>query len=420
MSFEWGTFSPKQLASIRNSDARLNIWEGSVRSGKTIASIVRWLDYIANGPRGDLLMVGKTERTLKRNILDPIAEMLGDKLYRYNSATGEAIICGRRVYVAGANDERSENKIRGLTLAGAYGDELTLWPESFFKMLLSRLSVRGARLFGTTNPDGPYHWLKSDYLDRDDLNLAVYHFVLDDNPNLDPDYVASLKKEYTGLWYKRFILGEWVMAEGAIYDMWDPDVHVREMETESTHRIVACDYGTTNPCVFGLIEWRDHNGPYHLTREYYFDSREQGRQKTDSEYADDFYAWLGDTKPEVIYIDPSAASFQEELRRRGYSISDADNRVIDGIRFTAKLLDEGRFFVSPSCAQTQREFSSYVWDTRAAKRGEDKPLKTNDHAMDMVRYGLYTHLTGSHVSVGEYYRRMREAAEAKAREVRSS
>jgi PBSX family phage terminase large subunit len=342
--FNWGKFSRKGLQSIRESNARINIWEGSVRSSKTICSLVRWLLYLRDGPPGDLLMVGKTERTLKRNILDPLEHIVGSKNFRYKIGAGEGQLFGRRVYIAGANDERAAGKIQGLTLAGAYGDELSLWPESFFTMLLSRLSVPGAKLFGTTNPDSPYHWLKVNYLDRaGELNLKSWHFTLEDNLNLDPAYVEALKKEYTGLWYKRFILGLWVLAEGAIYDMWDDAKHVRPAPQDLKRFIVAVDYGTSNPCTFGLYGWHDSSKPVvYLTREYWYDARATGRQKTDAEYADDFKEWLGEIRPEAIYVDPSAASFIAELRKRGFRVKDADNDVIDGIRFVASMLTQCR------------------------------------------------------------------------------
>ncbi|WP_083521271.1 PBSX family phage terminase large subunit [Alicyclobacillus kakegawensis] len=394
MSFQWGRFSRKQLASMRESNARLNIWEGAVRSGKTIASIVRWLDFLATGPPGDLLMVGKTERTLRRNILNPLEEILGPRLFQYNAGEGEARICGRRVYVAGANDERAENKIRGLTLAGAYGDEITLWPESFFRMLTSRLSVPGAKFFGTTNPDNPFHWLKVGYLERPGLDLKVWHFELEDNLNLDPAYVDALKREYTGLWYKRFILGLWVQAEGAVYDMWDEERHVVS-EVPHPHEcdrlIAGGDYGTTNPTTLQLIG--RHGGRWYVLREYYFDSRQTGRQKTDAQYADDLEAWLGDVQDRVtIYLDPAAASFALQLRRRGLHVVDADNAVLEGIQLVGRLLADGELLVHESCTHLRREFASYVWDPKAQQRGEDKPLKQNDHALDALRYALYTHL----------------------------
>src|SRR5690606_23498028 len=250
-------FSAKAKASIRDSDARLNLWHGSVRSGKTIRSIIRWLTFIREAPPGALLMVGKTERTLRRNILDELERIVGARNYRYVGGSGEAFILGRRVLLVGANDERAEGKIRGMTLAGAYGDELTLWPEGFFRMLLSRLSLRGARFFGTTNPDGPYHWLKTDFLDREgELDLRAWHFTLEDNIALDPAYVASLKAEYGEgtLWYRRFIDGLWVAAEGAVYDFFNESEHVLPAPPpEQPERLVlSVDYGTSNATSAGL------------------------------------------------------------------------------------------------------------------------------------------------------------------------
>lgn len=395
MSFAWGKFSRKQLDVIANATARLNILDGSVRSGKTIASLVAWIMFVAEAPPGELLMVGKTERTLKRNVLDLLESMVGSKHFKLNRGAGEATLFGRRIYLAGANDERAEGKIRGMTLAGAYGDEITLWPESFYTMLLSRLSVPGARFIGTTNPDGPYHWLMKNYLKRaGELNLKRWQFQLEDNPNLDLAYVEALKKEYTGLWYRRYILGEWVQAEGAVYDMWDESRHVvREAPHphDCDRLIVGGDYGTTNPTTLQLVG--QYGGRWYVLREYYFDSRTEGRQKTDAQYADDVEAWLGDVRDRVtIYLDPAAASFAVELRRRGLHVVDADNDVLGGIRLVSSLLADGSLAVHESCMHLRREFASYVWDQKAQARGEDKPLKQNDHALDALRYALYTHL----------------------------
>lgn len=394
-AFQWGKFSPKALSSIRQSTAFVNIWEGSVRSGKTISSLVRWIEYIAEAPEGDLAMIGKTERTLKRNILDPIEKMVGKKNFKYKRGTGEAFLYGKLIYVVGANDERSEGKIRGLTLAGAYGDEVTLWPMSFFQMLLSRLSVKDSKFFGTTNPDSPYHWLKTEYIDKStELNLRVFSFQIDDNPNLDADFVKNLKTFYTGLWYKRFILGLWVLAEGSVYDMWNEKLHVKKANMKTMNKfIVSVDYGTRNPCTFGLYGWNSvrPGSAIHLVSEYWYDSLKSGRQKSDKQYADDFVKWLNGVWPEVVYVDPSALSFIAELRGRGYNVVAANNDVIDGIRFVGSLLSNGQFFVDPSCGKTLMEFSSYIWDGKAQKKGEDKPLKQHDHTMDRNRYALYTH-----------------------------
>lgn len=353
-------------------------------------------------------MVGKTERTLKRNILSHILQIAG-RAARYVQGSGELFVGARRCYVAGANDERSESKIRGMTLAGAYGDEITLWPESFFKMLLSRLSVKDAQFFGTTNPDSPYHWLKRDYLDRQSqLDFASWHFCLDDNPHLDPDYVSSLKREYTGLWYRRFLDGQWVMADGAVYDMWDESAHVvnvaevlkSKKKTGFQRYFVGVDYGTNNPCTYGLYGYdpqRKRGIPsiptVYLVKEYYWKSGDGGRQKTDAQYADDFREFLGDISPAAIYVDPSAASFISELRHAGWGtlVQPARNDVIDGIRFLGTMLHAGKFLVDQSCQATRKEFASYVWDTKSQQKGEDKPVKMNDHAMDRNRYAIFSH-----------------------------
>lgn len=398
---DW-VFSEKARQSIAESTARQNLWHGSVRSGKTVSSIIAWLLFLESAPAGDLLMVGKTERTLRRNILGVVEQIVGPAAFRYNKGEGEAFILGRKVYVAGANDERSEGKIRGMTLAGAYGDELTLWPESFYQMLLSRLSVRGARLFGTTNPDGPYHWLKVGTIDRaSELGIAAWHFDLTDNPALDPEYVASLKAEYGDgtLWYRRFIDGEWVAAEGAVYDFFNEAEHVlKQKPSESPERLVlSIDYGTSNATSVGLYGmWREptKSGLKALRMDgYYYDGRATGRQKTDTEYAVEIEDKFGNLKPELtVILDPSAASFKTELKRRGWRVRDAENEVIDGIRTQAKMLRSGEYKLldNPGNRQAIRDYGAYLWDTKAQKRGEDKPLKQHDHTKDEERYALHT------------------------------
>lgn len=398
---DW-VFGVKARDSIADSTARQNLWHGSVRSGKTVSSIIAWLLFLESAPAGDLLMVGKTERTLRRNILGVVEQIVGPASFKYNKGEGEASILGRRVYVAGANDERSEGKIRGMTLAGAYGDELTLWPESFYAMLLSRLSVRGARLFGTTNPDGPYHWLKTNYIDRaSELGIRAWHFNLGDNPALDPAYVTSLKLEYGvgTLWYKRFIDGLWVAAEGAVYDFFSEAEHVMPAPpSEAPERLVlSVDYGTSNATSAGLYGVWQKPTPAGLRAVrldgYYYDGRATGRQKTDTEYETDLSERFGKHKPILdVILDPSAASFKTELRRRGWRVRDAENDVIDGIRTQAKMLRNGEYKLvdAPGNKQAIRDYGAYLWDTKAQKRGEDKPLKQHDHTKDEERYALHT------------------------------
>jgi len=401
MAFNWGKLGLTGYKSIIQSDARMNIWEGAVRSSKTICSILRWIEFVQDAPPGGvLMMVGKTSQTLKRNILDVIIDMVGTKNARFNRGTNMFYLYDKKIECLGAKDEAAQTKIRGATVVGCYGDELSLWPESFFKMMLSRLSVKGAKLFGTTNPDSPYHWLKTDIIDRQhELNLKVFHFMLDDNLNLDPEYVTDLRKEYTGLWRKRFIDGLWVMADGVIHDAFEEEKHVidvasvlkgQELERFRSY-YTSCDYGTNNPCTFGLYGYNGGKPPVYLVKEFYYDSNKHSRQKTDGEYADEFIRFIGDYRPVAHYVDPSAASFIAEMRKRGIGMTNAKNDVLNGIRFTSQMIANGQYYIDRSCVDTRREYMGYVWDAKAQKNGIDAPLKQNDHAMDRDRYALYSH-----------------------------
>lgn len=341
-----------------------------------------------------MIVCGRTEPTIKRNIIRPLQDLIGDDL-QYMSGKGEIQLWGRTIDVVGANDERAEAKIRGSEYVGALLDEVTILPENFVKMLFSRLSVPGAKLFGSTNPDSPFHWLKVDYIDKQDtMDVKVFSFALDDNPALDEDYKRNLKKEYSGLWYQRYIEGRWVLAEGAVYDFFDESMHtIPYPPSPATYYIVGVDYGTSNPCVFTLIGYNAGSYPnIWLEKEYYYDSKAKNRQKSDSEYALDLIEFLRGYQPKAIYVDPSALSFKVELRKQGLnSILDADNEVLTGIRFTSQLLSNGTFKICKACTNAIKEFSTYVWDERASKRGIDQPLKQNDHVMDSIRYALYTH-----------------------------
>jgi PBSX family phage terminase large subunit len=225
-------------------------------------SLLRWIDYIQDeAPPGDLFMFGKTVHALKRNIISPMTEMLGGDLH-YSSGEGKIKLWNRDIYVIGANDERAESRVRGSTSAGSYGDEVALYPEDFFRMATSRMSVPGAKSFWTTNPDSPHHWLKVNYINRGaEVNCKAFHWGIDDNPFLDPEFVAAIKREYTGLFKKRFVEGLWVLAEGAIYDMFDDEQHVNlGPPFEPDYYIIGVDYGTGNPTAFVLIAQRKAAG----------------------------------------------------------------------------------------------------------------------------------------------------------------
>lgn len=372
---------------------RLNIYDGAVRSGKTVVSIVKFISFIRVAPPGLLLLAGKTERTAKQNIIEPLISFVGERNAKYVAGTGMLYLLGRKVLVIGANDEKAEGKIRGLTLAGAYGDEVTLWPETFFQMLLSRLSVRGAAFIGTTNPDTPAHWLNKKFFRRaGEIDLARYVFTLEDNPYLDPFYVEQIKKEYVGLWYKRMILGEWCVAEGSVFDMLNPDIHlVRSLPknlVEFAH-YAGGDYGTTNPTVFLVFSLGTDK--VYIHHEYRYDSSLKGLQKTDQEYSRDYFAWKREHGLRLVrtFIDPAASSFILQLWRDGEKgiVAPGDHAVADGLREVASLFGAGKIALHEATTEhLWEELVGYAWDPKASEVGEDRPLKINDHGPDALRY----------------------------------
>lgn len=405
--------SPKQIRSVARSNSRINAWTGAIRSGKTIASLLRWLIFVASAPPGELVVVAKTSQSAARNVFSPLndfslfGELAGQS--RYTAGAPSGMILGRRVWVMGTHDDRSEHRLRGLTCAGAYVDEATLVQQSFFMQLLGRMSVPGAKMFLTTNPDNQNHWLRTDYLLRagqPGIDLQLFHFVLDDNPSLTPEFVASVKAEFTGLWYRRFILGEWCAAEGAVYDMFDQDRHVVDgLPVIKRWLCVGCDVGTANPfaaVVLGLGIDRK----LYAVAEWYWDSRARFRQLTDAEYSAKLREFLASIRfpgsqmygvtPERAVIDPSGLSFIRQLHADrhqfggGMSITGADNAVLDGIRLVSSLLGSGRLLIHSSCKNLISQMQSYSWDEKAASKGEDKPVKQDDHAADALRYSVAT------------------------------
>jgi len=393
--------SYKQAKVIHNAHARWNILSGAVRSGKTYGSFFLLPSRTIEQGEGNFLLVGKTERTLKRNVIDPLRELYGPDCVSQVYGDGLVDIFGRKCYVVGANDERAVTKIQGIGLVYAYGDEVTTWPESFFEMLKSRLDKPGAKFDGTCNPGSPHHWLKQFIDTTDGRWLKHFHFQLDDNPFLDQDFVEALKTEYTGVWFQRYVLGQWVIAEGVVYDMFDAARHVTADIPSIKKYWVGVDYGTSNATAFVLLGVGSDNRLYAL-REYRHEAGfDLARSKTDAQYAEDFVNWLGDIKPEWIFIDPSAKSFRLTLwNLRGkypalFKVAAANNEVLDGIRKISSLLSAEKLFIHKSCKGLQEEFASYAWDPKAQERGEDKPIKEHDHSLDALRYAIN--------GIGRYY-----------------
>lgn len=388
------SFTEKQKAFIsdwkHNRLKRINVLEGSVRSGKTFSSLIMWALWLATRPLdGKYLMVGRTLTTLKRNCLEPLQGLLGEENMRMSIPAKRAEIFGRSVDLEGAANALSENKIRGVTLSGAYVDEMTLIPEDFFAMLLSRLSTEGAKLFGTTNPDSPRHWLKVNFLDKPGLDIYRIKFLLDDNTTLPPDYIENLKREYTGVFYRRFILGDWVAAEGAIYPMFDLSRHVSDKLPEMRMQWIAADIGHTNPTAFLRLAAGD-DGRIWVIDEYYHMADKSGA-KSPKQYARDMLKFaIKGPSPDTVVIDPAAEGFILQLKEDApqLRIKRADNAVLEGIQLVASAIDAGVLMIHPRCKHLIDELQGYSWDPKAQQRGEDKPVKTNDHACDALRYGL--------------------------------
>jgi PBSX family phage terminase large subunit len=350
----------------------------------------------------DYLMTGKTLTSLKRNCLELLQTLVGSRHFSYSLSKKEGRLFGRRIYFEGVNDARAEDKIRGMTLQGAYCDELTLFTEDFFKMLLSRISLPKAKVFATTNPDTPRHWLKVEYIDKrrelkpdahDAIDLLFLEYHIDDNPFLDADFVRNLKKEHTGVFFERFVLGRWVIAEGRIYPAQANGQGIVPVDPTRryTRYFVSVDYGTVNPFSAGL--WGESSGVWYRIRELYYDSKKNRRPRTDDEHYKALDAFIGDVYVEAIIVDPSAASFITHIRRAGkYRAKQADNAVCDGIRATATAFNTGKIKVCNCCVDTIKEFSAYRWDP---KKPIDAPIKEDDHAMDDIRYFVQTVLQTS-------------------------
>jgi PBSX family phage terminase large subunit len=395
--------SPKQRKSYLEATARINIWCGAVRSGKTFSSILRFIKILkeTRNSDGDVMIIGVSRTSIQQNVLGDLYKLLG--LPCPSSKRLEDRIYGKNIYFVGAHNESAVRRIQGSTLSLAYVDEATCLPQPFWQMLLSRLSVENAQLLATCNPSAPKHWLKKEYIDRaDDLDLKHWKFELDDNPILSDKYKESLKKEYSsGHWYKRFILGDWCIAHGLIYDTFDTDnIYSAESTEKPEGHIIGVDYGTSNATAAVMCALSPNRWPQvRVCDEYYYDSKKQGRSKTDANLADDLYEFSKNcTNLDAIYVDPSAASLKLELRNKGLPVLDAKNDVINGIRTCSKLINQKSIVIHSKCKNLTEAMHSYSWDEKAALQGEDRPLKEEDHIVDSFRYAIYSRFPTADVS----------------------
>lgn len=405
-TFKFKPFSKKQKKILtwwnENSpvkDAQGIIADGAIRSGKTLSmglSFVFWAMENFNGM--NFAMCGKTVGSFRRNVWSWLKFALLSLGYKIEEKmTTNSINISFKgntnyFYIFSGKDESSQNLIQGITLAGVFFDEVALMPESFVNQATGRCSVTGSKYWFNCNPDSPEHWFKKNWLDKaDEKQLIRLHFVLEDNLSLAEEIIARYKSMYFGVFYKRFILGLWAIAEGVIYDMFDDDnIYLDEERNRDIYyrKYISIDYGTTNPMVF--LETYDDGRNFWVEREYYYDSRAVGKQKTDAEYIKDFDEFCGERKPDYVIIDPSAASFKLELRNHGYRVKEANNDVLYGIRLVSSLFGSKRLKINRNCKNTISELRSYVWDEKARLQGIEKPVKEFDHGADSIRYLIAT------------------------------
>lgn len=397
----FNSFSPKQKLVLnwwcKDSHYKLYdaiICDGAVRSGKTLCmslSFCLWAS--ANFQNSSFALCGKTVTSLRRNLVTPMLNLLKNLGYTCNEKISHSYVdisyldITNRFYLFGGNDESSASKIQGITLSGVLFDEVALMPRSFVEQALARCSVNGSKFWFNCNPENPYHWFYLEWIKKAKQKNALYlHFLMKDNPSLSKKIIKRYENMYSGAFYDRFILGKWVRPTGLVYPMFDYDKHTFDENINCTQYYVSCDYGTVNPTSMGL--WGYNNNVWYRIKEFYYNSRIQGAQKTDEEYYECLENLVGDLNINAVIVDPSASSFIECIRRHNkFSVIPAQNDVIGGIRKVSEKLKSNSIKFSTSCKDAIREFGIYAWEDNT---GKDIPKKENDHAMDDIRYFIST------------------------------
>lgn len=390
----------KQAEYIRNANHRWNIACGAVRSGKSYCQISYCIPYRLlerKGRRGLRVILGATRENIERNILQPLRDIYGDSAATGITSNNFTRIFGEKVYCIGADNVRQVAKIRGSEIAYCAIDEATDINPEVFEMLKSRLSLPWSCCDITTNPSSPGHWFKK-FIDssKDGVDIYLQTYTIYDNPFLPHDYVKALEAEYSGtVYFDRYILGKWTLAEGLVYPNYEKAV-VEASSLVSVELydqwVLSVDYGTQNATAALLFGRRGNS--WVLFREYRYSGRDTGRQKTDAEYVEDMLQLVHDVPcPDgdaiEVVIDPSAASFIEAMRRTGrFKVRKADNDVLNGIRCTAVAMSSGKLYISNSCEGTIKELQGYIWDT--SRDDVERPVKVEDHCMDAMRYFVKT------------------------------
>jgi len=387
---------------IAAATAPINIFEGAKRSGKTHSACVAFGLHVLrmreeHGPVR-FLAAGRTMDSVEASIVTTLQRIYGRASCSYKIGCMTLFDC--ITDVVGANDERMATTIQGRTYAGGLLDEVTVLPRNFFDMALAQMSIAGARIFCTCNPDSPYHWFKKDYIDRAGKHITTSHWKMDraHNPSLSEEYIANMHKLWPvgSVFFKRNILGEWCVAEGLVYDMLDSErniVRTVDLPCDMAGNIappervvMAIDYGTNNPFTAGLFY--DYGDKLYLVDQYWYDSDDTGRLKTDRQYFDSIVEWLAGRSVGTVVVDPSALSFITVLKQERWSVIRALNDVLPGVRTVAGLLGTGELLIHENCTNALRELALYQWDEKKKALGIDEPIKKHDHSPDMIRYGV--------------------------------
>jgi PBSX family phage terminase large subunit len=393
--------SKKQLEFITKATRKWNLAHGSVRTGKTVCTAYAFMHAVNKCPDSKIYIVGHTFDTAYRNVVRLFLESDEMSIFRpFLTWSGKKLLFKDKIItVLGAKDEGAVGNFQGLTMSLVYCDEMTLYPESIIDMIDSRLSLPHSKGYAAMNPSHPKHKVKQwiDKAEEGDPNYYALHFTMDDTPYVDDAYKARIRDSSTGLFYKRNYLGLWCLAEGAIFDFFDPKIYVvSRPPCAADYWVAGIDYGASNPFVcllIGVSSGKNSQSPklMWVEKEYYWDHKAREKTKTNSEMALDVQEFLQDYDVKQIYIDPSAASFKAELRKLEMKPIDADNNVEEGIYKMTSEMKRGMLYICQDCKNTIREIESYVWDPKAAEKGYDEPLKKDDHALDALRYVMNTH-----------------------------
>lgn len=422
--FPYKPLTNKQMTFVADSIARINLAHGSVRSGKTVGTVYRFMQAAHICPDSQIWMIGHTSSTIYDNvirlIIEPAAQGLPDPLSIFRPfctwlrGERELRFGDKIISTIGVNNSGAMGVIQGKTFSLCYADEMTLYPDPIIDMIHTRLSLPHSQLFGSMNPMHPTHKIKQwiDQAEKGDANYYSLHFTIEDNPFLPTEYKESLKRSLAGVFYRRYYLGEWCLAEGTIFDFFDRDLHVRKPRFCAEYWIVGIDYGTSN--AFAAVLVGVNTGKNTQTgkkmwveSEYYWDSKVTHRQKTNSEYVADLCRWLEPYSIRSIYVDPSAEAFKVEMQRAGKHVINANNDVYGGIQMMTGLMKDGDLTIDPNCKNLIREIESYVWDSKRCERGEEGPVKKDDHAVDALRYAVASHKV-SNFDLDEYNRKKEE------------